>query len=280
MVMIIAELIVLGLCLGSFTGALVWRLHEQSLPAKKRAASAAELSITKGRSMCPHCQHTLAVKDLIPLFSWLTLRGRCRYCKHPIGWQEPLLEVAMPALFVLSYVFWPFAFDNKGIFLFVCWLLTVVGLVALFVYDLRWMLLPNKIVFPLIALGVLQTVVVAFLFGGGTEYILSAVAGLVVAGGIFYVLFQVSKGKWIGGGDVKLGYAIGLLLGSPSLAFLMLFIASLLGVFMALPGLFTKKLAATSRIPFGPFLIVATIIVMLFGTAIIDWYKLHVLYLP
>ncbi len=278
--MFIAELIVLGLCLGSFTGALVWRLHEQSLPVKKQAAKPAELSITKGRSMCPHCQHTLAAKDLIPLVSWITLRGRCRYCKHPIGWQEPILEVAMPLLFVLSYVFWPFAFDAEGIFLLVCWLLAVVGLVALFVYDLRWMLLPNKVVFPLIGLGVLQMLVVAFVFDGGLHAILGAAAGLAIAGGIFYVLFQVSKGKWIGGGDVKLGYAIGLLLGSPSLAFLMLFVASLLGVAASLPGLFTKKLAVTSRIPFGPFLIVSTMIVMLFGASIIEWYKLHILYLP
>lgn len=278
--MIIAELIILGLCLGSFTGALVWRLHEQSLPAKKRVAKPEELSITKGRSMCPHCQHTLGVKDLIPLVSWIWLRGRCRYCKHPIGWQEPLLEVAMAALFVLSYVFWPFAFDAEGVFLLVCWLLAVVGLVALFVYDLRWMLLPNKIVFPLIGLGAVQTVVVAVWFDGGLASILSAAAGLAVAGGIFYVLFQVSKGKWIGGGDVKLGYAIGLLLGSPALAFLMLFAASLLGVIVSLPGLFAKKLAVTSRIPFGPFLIVATVIAILFGASIIDWYKLHVLYLP
>lgn len=278
--MVIAELIILGLCLGSFTGALVWRLHEQSLPAKKRAATAEELSITKGRSMCPHCQHTLGVKDLIPLVSWVWLRGRCRYCRQPIGWQEPLLEISMATLFIVSYLFWPFPFDNHGIFLFVCWLLAVVGLVALFVYDLRWMLLPNKIVFPLIGLGVVQTAVVAALFDGGIHYVLSAAAGLAVAGGIFYVLFQLSKGKWIGGGDVKLGYAIGLLLGSPSQAFLMLFVASLLGVVASLPGIFTKKLAATSRIPFGPFLIIATIIVMLFGASIINWYKLHILYLP
>lgn len=278
--MIIIELIVLGLCLGSFTGALVWRLHEQSQPAKKRVASSEELSITKGRSMCPHCQHTLGVKDLIPLVSWIWLRGRCRYCKHSIGWQEPLLEVIMAALFVLSYVFWPFAFDAEGIFLLVIWLLAVVGLVALFVYDLRWMLLPNKIVFLLIGLGVVQTLAVAVRFDGGLTSILSATAGLAVAGGIFYVLFRVSKEKWIGGGDVKLGYALGLLLGSPDLAFLMLFVASLLGVVVSLPGLIAKKLAATSRIPFGPFLIVATIVVMLFGASIIDWYKLHVLYLP
>lgn len=278
--MVIAELIILGLCFGSFTGALVWRLHEQSLSPKKRVATAKELSITKGRSMCPHCKHALGVTDLIPLVSWLMLRGRCRYCKQSIGRQELYLEVAMPIMFVISYLWWPFAYDGRGIFLLISWLIAIVGLVALFVYDLRWMLLPNKIVYPLIGLGMVQMVVVTVLFDGGWNYLFGSLAGMAVAGGIFYVLFQVSDGKWIGGGDVKLGYALGLLLASPTLAFLMLFTASVLGVIAAIPGLLTKKLAATSRIPFGPFLIIATVIVMLFGTATISWYKQHILYLP
>lgn len=189
------------------------------------------------------------------------------------------MEAGMAVLFVASYIFWPFAFGAEGIFLLVTWLVAVVGLVALFVYDIRWMLLPNKIVFPLIALGVAQTLVVAIAFDGGITTVIDALAGLAVAGGLFYVLFQLSKGTWIGGGDVKLGYALGLLLGNPSLAFLMLFTASILGIITAVPGLVTKKLAATSRIPFGPFLIAATFIVMLFGTAIIEWYKQHVLLL-
>jgi prepilin signal peptidase PulO-like enzyme (type II secretory pathway) len=188
--------------------------------------------------------------------------------------------MAMPTLFVLSYLWWPFAYDGRGIFLLVSWLVAIVGLVALFVYDLRWTLLPNKIVFPLIGIGVVQAIVVTLLFDGGWSYLLGSIAGAAVAGGIFFVLFQLSNGKWIGGGDVKLGYALGLFLASPTLAFLMLFTASALGVVAAIPGLITKKLAATSRIPFGPFLIVATVIVMLFGTAIINWYKQHVLYLP
>ncbi|MDB5170238.1 MAG: putative Prepilin peptidase [Candidatus Saccharibacteria bacterium] len=278
--MVILVLIVLGLCLGSFAGATVWRLHQQALPAKKRVASVKDLSITTGRSMCPHCQHTLGVGDLLPLVSWLMLRGRCRYCKQSIGWQEPLMEAGTAVLFVLSYLFWPFAFDGRGLFLLGCWLLAVVGLVALLVYDLRWMLLPNKIVFPLIGLGVVQAVVVCIFFDGGISYALNAAAAVIVAGGIFWLLFQVSDGKWIGGGDVKLGYALGLFLARPSLAFLMLFTASILGVVAALPGLVAKKVTATSRIPFGPFLIVATIVVMLFGQSIVDWYANFVLQLP
>src|SRR5690606_30401169 len=96
---------------------------------------------------------------------------------------------------------------------------------------------------------------------------------VLIGGGLFFLLFHISDGKWIGGGDVKLGALAGLVLGSPYLAFLMLLTASMLGTLVALPALFTKRLRATSRIPFGPFLIIATIAVMLYGQSLIGWYK-------
>ena len=102
--MIIAVLAVLGLVFGSFVNAFAWRLHEQeSLLEKKKKPSAkqlAKLSIVKGRSMCPECKHELAAKDLIPVFSWITLKGKCRYCGKPISWQYPAVELATALLFV------------------------------------------------------------------------------------------------------------------------------------------------------------------------------------
>lgn len=278
--MVIVALILLGLCFGSFVNALVWRLHEQSLPRNKQVATPKELSIAKGRSMCPSCQHTLSALDLLPVVSWLALRGHCRYCKQAIGWQYPLVEAVTALVYVISYLYWPFQLDAQGIFLLGIWLLALTGLMALIVYDVRWMLLPNKIVFPLIALGVIQVLVVMVFFDEGLSYLLQSLLSVAVAGGIFYVLFQLSKGTWIGGGDVKLGYALGLLLARPTLAMLMLFTASILGILAALPGLLTKKLSATSRIPFGPFLIAGTIIVVLFGQGLVDWYAQQVLYVP
>lgn len=278
--MIISILIILGLCFGSFVNALVWRLHQQGLSQKKRAANDSELSIAKGRSMCPHCQHALAWYDLLPVLSWLSLRGRCRYCHKSIGWQYPLVEVATAALFVASYVFWPTNLTSLTSYsLLGIWLAAVVAFMALIVYDIRWMLLPNKIIFPLIGLGVVSAFIRAVASDTPVSIALMGLGGLAVAGGIFYVLFQISDGAWIGGGDVKLGFAIGLLLGSPFLAFLMLFIASILGLLIATPGILLKKSKLSSKIPFGPFLIIATIIVMLFGQRIVDWYSTTFLYL-
>ncbi len=279
--MIIAVLIILGLSLGSFVNALVWRIHEQEKSKEKRAASDAELSIVSGRSMCTHCKHTLAWYDLLPVLSWLSVLGKCRYCRKSISWQYPLIELVTAGLFVLSYVFWPSTLSTEPSTLipFITWLMSLVGLVALVVYDARWMLLPNRIVFPLLGLSVASTALQVVLSSEPLSLALNALGGLAVAGGIFYVLFQVSDGKWIGGGDVKLGFVLGLLLAKPALGFLMLFVASILGLVASLPTLAVRKTNLTSRIPFGPFLIMATIIVVLFGPSIIDWYSNTFLYL-
>lgn len=279
MLMIIVALILLGLCFGSFVNALVWRLHQQALPKKKRVSTDKELSVSKGRSMCPHCQHTLAWYDLLPVVSWLSLAGKCRYCKQPISGQYPLIELLTAGLFVASYIWWPTELDHRGIFLLTVWLISLVGLVALIVYDIRWMLLPNKIVFPLIAIATLSVAGDSLYSDEPFHTILMSIGSLLVAGGIFYVLFQVSNGKWIGGGDVKLGFALGLLLGRPDLAFLMLFTASILGLVVSLPAVLSKKSKLSSKIPFGPFLIIATIVVKLFGLSVIHWYTNTFLYL-
>lgn len=272
--MIIVILVVLGLCFGSFVNALVWRLHEQDKKTrkKKKGPNPKDLSIVKGRSMCPHCHHALANRDLIPVISWLWLKGKCRYCKKPIE-DTPLVELGTALLFVASYIWWPVAFDTAGKVNFVVWLIVLIGFMALVVYDLRWLILPNKIIYPLIILATVLAVANALVFDGGTSYVRDTVIGLAIAGGLFYCLFEISKGKWIGGGDVKLGFLIGFLLASPELSFLALFFASLVGTVVILPGLITKKLNPKSHIPFGPFLIIATIIVKLFGAAIVAWYK-------
>lgn len=276
--MIIAVLAALGLMFGSFVNALVWRLHEQAKPKKKRAASDRELSMVTGRSMCPHCKHTLRAVDLVPLFSWLYLRGKCRYCRNPID-DTPLVEIGLAVLFVLSYIYWPSEFDAAGMVSFGVWLLALVGLAALFLYDLRWMLLPNKVVYPLIAFAAAHTIVQMVFFDGGIALGMRAVTAMAIAGGFFYILFHVSNGRWIGGGDVKLGFALGLLLMYPMKALLMLFAASLIGTLVTLPLMYRKKLKKSSHVPFGPFLIIATVVVMLFGTAILDWYTKSILHI-
>lgn len=221
--------------------------------------------------MCVDCGHTLTVRDLVPVLSWVALHGKCRYCKKPVSWQYPLIELATALLFMVSYVLWPNQLNGWEIAAFAAWLACIVGFMALIVYDLRWLLLPNKIIFPLY--GAAAVFVLARTFGEMSfQPVVQAAAGVAIGGGIFYLLFQISGGKWIGGGDVKLGFLLGALVGGPLPAFLLLFTASVLGSLLAVPLLIAGKAGRRTRIPFGPFLITGAIVTQLFGTDIIRWY--------
>lgn len=276
MLMIYVVLTVLGLAFGSFVNALVWRIREQADESKKKSPDKkylGRLSVSKGRSMCPHCKHELAAKDLLPVLSWLSLRGKCRYCGQAISSQYPLVELATVALFVGSYIWWPVAFDGSQKAIFILWLALLVGFMALIVYDLRWLLLPDRVMRPLSVLAGLMAVVTIAAADHPLRAILDTLLAVGVGGGIFYLLFQVSDGKWIGGGDVKLGGLLGLVAGTPARSLLMIFTAAFLGSLISLPMLATKRLKGNSIIPFGPFLIIGAIIVQLFGQAILLWYK-------
>lgn len=246
-----------GLILGSFVNAFVWRFH-----SKRNWVSE--------RSECTHCHHTLGTPDLIPVVSYVLLRGKCRYCHKKIE-DTPLAEIVLPSLFLLSYYFWPFEFEGRGAIEFGFWLVFLVGLLALTIYDFRWFLLPDKIVFPFAALAVTQVAVVAA-YERDWHLLVSAVGGAAVVSGLFYLIFQVSKGTWIGGGDVKLGLLLGLLVGGVLPAFLLLFAASVVGLLVSLPAVIKGKAGKKTQIPFGPFLIIGLIIVKLFGVVILDWY--------
>ena len=256
--------LLLGLCFGSFVNALVWRLR------KKR-------NFVSERSECTHCHHILAWYDLVPVLSWVSLRGRCRYCHKHID-DSPVTELGVAVVFGLSYLFWPFGFSTVGLLLLVVWLVVVVLLAALFLYDLRWMLLPNKLVFPLIGLGVLWVSVyyLGFMPTAPLDILKDSVLGVASVAGLYGLLYWVSKGSWVGFGDVKLGVFMGLVLGWQQ-GLLAVVLANVIAFLLVLPGLLSGKIKRTARIPFGPFLIVATIIAFLFGQHILTWYFLSTL---
>ena len=267
--MIIFLMLVLGAAMGSFTGALVWRIYQVEHTKSKKLKE--RLSMAKGRSMCEHCKHELSSSDLIPIISYLILRGKCRYCSKKISWQAPAMEIGLAIAFAASYIWWPHGFDAHGTLLFTLWLAAQVGLLAIFVYDLRWMLIPNKIIYPMIIFALIYVFVDAAFLSSDAGPIKDAVLGLLVGGGIFFALFQASSGKWIGGGDVKLGIFLGLILG-PAASFGMIFLASVLGSIVTLYLMGIKKVGKNQQIPFGPYLILAGWAMFVFGQKIIDWY--------
>lgn len=278
-------LAVVGLAMGSFAGATVWRLRALQLRQEKKAGekiNAKEyetlLPLTKSslisdRSRCLHCGHTLKWYDLIPLASWLSTGGKCRYCKKFIGWFEPFIELSAALLFVLSYAFWPEVINNiPELIGFGLWLVALVMLVILFMYDLRWFLLPNYVVFPLIAVGTLAALVNLFTSPDIAGSLMSLAISIAILSGLYLLLWLASKGTWVGFGDVKLGLGLALLLGQWQLAFVALFMANIIGCLIVLPGILSGRLTRKTRVPLGPLLIVGSVIAMLFGHTIINWY--------
>ena len=263
--MYIVYIAVLGLCAGSFVNAFVWRLHENK-------------NWINDRSVCTSCRHELAAIDLVPIISYFLLRGKCRYCHKKISIQYPLIEAVTALIFIASYIYWPNNMTGFGVILFATWLLIVTLFMSLALYDIKWMLLPNKIVYSTLAVVfIYQVIILSFFSSDAYGTLINDVLSVAVGGCFFYAIYQFSKGKWIGGGDVKLGFVLGLLVGSPAKSFLVLFLAALMGSFVALPLIAVNKMNKKSVIPFGPFLIAATIIVVLFGSIIINWYMKNIL---
>lgn len=255
-------LILLGLIFGSFANALIWRTHQRTR------------SIFSGRSICPHCKHQLAARDLVPLLSWLSLGGRCRYCHKPISRQYPIVELLAGSVFGLSYIFWPESLDSGQWVLLITWLASSVGLLALAVYDLKWMLLPNQLIYPTLLIASLGRAAYITGFSQNKLADLTAwLAAVAVASGIFWLIFYGSRGKWIGYGDVRLGLITGTLLATPAKSLLMIFTASVLGTLFVLPAVIARQKSLSYKLPYGPFLILAAGLVILFGAPVIDWYS-------
>lgn len=284
-IIITVTLVILGLVGGSFAGATVWRLRARqlkldlasgekiSLTDKKQVSKLQKKPIHTDRSVCLHCGHELKWYDLIPVASWVTLKGKCRYCHTPIGWFEPLMEVGLATFFVVSYLFWPHDLTTwADITQLIIWLVAGLGLAILFAYDAKWFLLPDVITFPLVALGVLNVAVIALSDGLSWSLAVNVLASCTALSGLYFLLYVASRHRWVGFGDVKLGLALALLLVDWRLAILALFLANLIGTILFLPLMVTGKLERQAHVPFGPLLIAGWAIAGVFGVYILDWY--------
>lgn len=243
MLLIFAALI--GLVVGSFLNVVVFRTH-------------ADVPLT-GRSKCLICEEPIGWFDLIPVLSFFLLRGRCRRCRQAINWQYPLVEVATAGLFVL--IVWTTLPDLS---LAIARAILTIFLIIIFVYDLKYGYILDRFSLPAMLLAVV------FNFALGELTVVQMFFGALSVGGFFALQYFVSSGKWIGGGDIRLGVLMGLMLGLWS-GVLALFIGYLLGAIVAV-GLLVKGRKLTSAVPFGTFLTVGTFLAMLWGEKIINWY--------
>lgn len=294
--------------LGSFAGAQVWRLRARQLredtdrlrqlQRRKRLSAAEKLerqellgsraqrsdelgqlapllkeTLQTDRSRCLSCQHRLAWYDLIPVISWFSTAGRCRYCQAPIGWFELLIETGLGLFFVLSWVWWPLPLDSLfGVAMFVVWLVASLPLTVLLAYDAKWFLLPDRPMISFLAAASIFAVLGLVSSGVSMASLLSLLGAIMTIGGLYWLLHWVSGGRWVGYGDATLGAGLGLLLGQWQLAVLAVVLANTIGTAMVLPGLLTGRLDRKTHIPFGPMLIIGTVITFFIGQPIIDWY--------
>jgi prepilin signal peptidase PulO-like enzyme (type II secretory pathway) len=251
--------LIIGAIIGSFTNCFVWRLHEnESL---------------LGRSYCPVCRQKISWYDNIPILSFIILRGKCRNCGGKISWQYPLVEIFMSLLFAAE-AFLIFSSKNYGGYFFLNqasalrltrdWFFTFILLIV-FVYDLRWYLIPDKVVLPAIVI-----IFSANLFLGFSWWML-LLCGLAGAG-FFFLQFAVSGGRWMGGGDIRLGLLLGVFFGGFDFLFLSIFLSYLIGSVVSLFLVAIKQKKWNSQIPLGVFLVPGAILTLFFGNKIISWY--------
>ena len=269
----------LGAIAGSFVTAWVWRVRVGK-------------SMLDKHSQCPACHHPLSALDLIPIASWIFLRGKCRYCHDKISIQYPLIELATATLFVVIthhivsllpnpyslFQPWPLAS------LLFSWVMVVL-LVALFVYDLHWYELPNIWTLGGATLA-LSMLILAYVFQQPVYWQTSALLSTpysllptllsgVFAAGFFWLIVWGSEKllhkQGMGEGDIKLALLMGLFLGFPTIV-VAIYLAFVLGAVLSLLLIAGKQKSWGQHLPFGPFLIVGTVVAFFISPVIVSWY--------
>ncbi len=282
-VLILSASFVLGTAIGSFLNVLIFRIPRDE-------------PIAASRSYCPHCRKKLEWRELIPLLSFLAQGGKCRSCARPISLQYPLVELATGILF--AFVVFQGLRDPSinrlidptvllsGEFLYLLfeigyWLFIVSVLIVIFVTDLRYYIIPDKITFPAIGIALGYNLFSHLDFGFDLSFgfwnlalkhpfISSFLAALFVSF-FFLALVVVSRGRWMGLGDVKFALFMGLVLGFPHI-FVALFLAFTLGSVVGILLIMGRRGSLESQLPFGTFLALTTFIALFWGNTLFNFY--------
>ncbi|SFJ16162.1 leader peptidase (prepilin peptidase) / N-methyltransferase [Halobacillus dabanensis] len=236
---------VTGIILGSFFNVVGLRLPKR-------------VSFTTSRSSCPHCSISLQARDLIPLFSYVISKGKCRNCQHPISITYPLVEVSTGFFFLLAYIHFGPSLSFAG----ACLLISLSVIVT--VSDLAYMIIPN----PLLLFFTICFTIYRILepLHPWFDSILGALAGL----GIILAIILISKGG-MGAGDMKLLGVLGILLGF-KLTLLTLFLATLIGTVVSLTLIALEIIGRKDPFPFGPFIVLAAMVSYLYGSKFLELY--------
>mgnify|MGYP003585162440 CR=1 FL=1 len=245
MIVVVGFIFTFGLVIGSFLNVCIYRLPLHQ-------------SIVTPPSHCFHCQTRLKPWDLVPIFSYLQLRGRCRYCGATVSPRYALIELLTGLVFVWAYIVLGLAPQLAGALLLSSFLIVITFV------DYDHQLILDKVLVWMAGAGV------AINLSAGQTSVLDILAGAALGGGVLLIIAVVSRGG-MGGGDVKFLAVLGLWLGL-KLTSLTLFLAFMLGGIGGTLLLLLKLKGRKDRIPFGPYIAVAAWLALLYGEQILAWY--------
>jgi len=258
-IIILFFITVIGASLGSFISVLNDRVEK----GKK--------GIILGRSICPLCRKKLKMADLIPLISFILLRGKCRFCSKEISIVYPALEIISALSFVSLYLKFPFINETgylisyPDLLSFCIFGIYSVFFTAIFFFDLLHNEVPELYLFPLIGITLIGSLIL------GQPGLLSMGIALLIALGFFGGQHLISKGKWLGDGDIFFSISMALILGWQGLV-IAIAATYLLGGVISVILLLTKKVNSSTAVPFTPFLILGTYVAISFAQQISAWY--------
>ena len=243
--MISLFIIISGLAVGSFLNVVIYRLKLNQ-------------SIIWPPSHCPKCQARLAWYDNLPLVSFIILQAKCRHCNKKIAWQYPLVELATAIIFLILFIHFTLTVQ------FLVWIILASFLIVIFVYDFNYYLILDSVVLPAVVLAFFSNLYLGFFW-------FDLILGALIGGGFFGLQYLISAGRWIGDGDIRLGVLIGLALGW-QMTIVALFLAYIIGAIFGSILILVNKKNLSSEIPFGTFLSLSTLITVLYGPIILNFY--------
>lgn len=277
--LITAVLFLFGLGLGSFLNVVILRYRPE--------AGVFNLKNLSGRSHCPHCGKKLAWFELVPVFSFLIQGGRCRTCHHRLSWQYPVVEVLSGLIFAVFFS--PISPIGPISPISPIWILIFLTWLLISFIDLRLMLIPNELNLILAGLGVLLILIgpispsgligsqsflkeYAFLFSPFPDsFVLNHLLGAAAGAAVFGFIYWVGRKRAMGFGDVKLAAASGLVLGWPDIG-LAIILSFILGGFVGSFAILSGQKTMKDRVPFGPILILGSVLTVFFGQPILRGY--------
>ena len=242
--------LVLGALWGSFANVCIYRL-----PLEK--------GVVSGRSFCPNCKKLITWKDNIPIISFLFLKGKCRYCNKKISSQYLLVEAMSVLLFLIIYILYGLSITTLLL------LILSLSFLIIFFIDFKHYIIPNVLTFSMMSLGFIKSFLPG-LHPMFPNYINSFIGGIFGYGIIWSIIFfykQVRKKEGMGLGDAKLLSAIGFWFGWFSIPFV-IFLSSIIALLSVAPSLINKSKKFSSQIPFGPYIILGTLIYLIFESNI------------